>query len=177
MKEELRAIPKKNYVILGVIIVVTLLLLYYFYMWFAVYNESKINKPLLNEYMDVINYNEIDNYLVENPNTIIYVSVLENKEIREFELGIKKSFKNHMIKKDILYLDLTDLFKDETSISDMEEKYSLNNLNIRDVPCLMVFGSGKLKSIYSIKNNGYDIDGLIDFINSVDSEIEDKLND
>lgn len=176
MKEELRVIPKKNYVILGAVIVATLLLLYYFYMWFVAYNESKINKPLLNEYMDVINYNEIDNYLVENPNSIIYVSVLENKEIREFEKEFKKSFKKHMIKKDILYLDLTDLFKSEDS-SDIEEKYSLNNLNIKDVPCLMVFGNGKLESIYSIKNNNYDIDALVDFINSIDSEIEDKLND
>ena len=32
--------------------------------------------------MTVINYNELDNYLVENPNTIVYVSVLEDETMR-----------------------------------------------------------------------------------------------
>ena len=31
MKEELRVIPKKNYIILGIVILVSLLIIYYFY--------------------------------------------------------------------------------------------------------------------------------------------------
>ena len=85
MKEELRKVPVKNYIILGIVITVTMLVLYYFYMWVDVYKESKINIPIMDKYMTVINYNELDNYLVENPNTILYVSVLDNEEIRTFE--------------------------------------------------------------------------------------------
>ena len=50
-------------------------------MWVDVYKESKINIPILDKYMTVINYNELDNYIVENPDTIIYVSVLEDEKI------------------------------------------------------------------------------------------------
>ena len=39
-KDELRKVPVKNYVILGVVIVVTMLILYYFYLWVDVYKES-----------------------------------------------------------------------------------------------------------------------------------------
>ena len=85
MNKEKRVIPFKNYIILLVIIVVSLLLVRYFYMWFDAYNDTKLNMPILDKYMEVINYNELDNYLIENPNTIIYVSVLENSEIRDFE--------------------------------------------------------------------------------------------
>ena len=92
-KVELRVVPKKNYLILGIILIVSFLLVYYLYMWVDVYNESKLNKPILDKYMEVINYNELDNYLVESPNAIIYVSVLENTEIRDFERKFKSILK------------------------------------------------------------------------------------
>ena len=55
------------------------------------------DKKKSQENMEIIkdNYNELSDYVVENPNTIVYVSVLENEEIREFE----KKFKNFINKK------------------------------------------------------------------------------
>ena len=61
-------------------------------MWVDVYKESKINIPIMDRYMSVINYNELDNYIVENPDTIVYVSVLENEKIREFEKQLKNKY-------------------------------------------------------------------------------------
>ena len=31
-------------------------------MWVNIYNESKINKPILDKYLDIINYNELNDY-------------------------------------------------------------------------------------------------------------------
>ena len=101
-KSELRKIPMKNYIILGVVILVTMLILYYFYMWVDVYKESKINIPIMDKYMNVINYNELDNYIVENPDTIVYVSVLEDENIREFEKKFKIKYKNNQINNELL---------------------------------------------------------------------------
>ena len=94
MKEELRVIPKKNYFILGVVLLLTVLAVYYFYMWNKAYNESKINEPVLDKYMTVINYNELEDYLIENPDTIIYTSILEDKDIRSFENRFKNYIRN-----------------------------------------------------------------------------------
>ena len=44
--------------------------------------------------MRVINYNELENYVVENPNTVVYVSILEDEDIREFEKKLKNKYKN-----------------------------------------------------------------------------------
>ena len=169
-KDELRKIPVKNYVILGVVIVVTILILYYFYMWVDVYKESKINIPIMDKYMTVINYNELDNYVVENPDTIVYVSVLENDEIREFEKKFKNKYKNDLIDNDILYMNVTDDIKDESLKDGMISKYFVNGLNIADVPCVLVFKNGMLKSIYSVKDNDYDIDRFTIYINNIDME-------
>ncbi|MBR7042104.1 MAG: hypothetical protein IKI04_01240, partial [Bacilli bacterium] len=100
-KEELRVIPKKNYIILALVLLLSFLFIYYLYLWFDSYNEAKLNIPIMNKYMEVINYNELSDYLVENPDTIIYVSVLENSDIRNFEKKFKNLFKRHEIDKDI----------------------------------------------------------------------------
>ena len=57
MKENTREIPKKNYVVLGVVLLISLLLVYYFYMWFSAYKDTKTNMMILDNYLSVINYN------------------------------------------------------------------------------------------------------------------------
>lgn len=166
-----RKIPLKNYIILGVILIITFSLLYYFYLWFDKYEETKLNRPILTKYMDVINYNELDNYLVENPDAIIYVSVLNNTKIRNFEKQLKQKFKDDLIDNSLLYLDITNSSKKEKE--DMEELYYFNNLNILDVPCVLTFSSGELVSIYSVSDTGYNIDSFVMFVNQINYGLDD----
>ena len=175
--EELRIIPKKNYIILGIIILVTLCLLYYFYMWFDAYNETKLGKPILSKYMEVINYNEIDNYIVENPNTIIYVSILEDENIRKFEKKVKNSYKNNDINAEILYLDMTKDIMNNQILQEIDYKYSLNSLSMKDVPCVIVIENGVLDTIYSIRDNDYNIDKFERFVNNIFFDDGDGLSD
>ena len=166
----LRKIPNKNYLILGVVIIVTLLILYYFYLWVDVYKESKIGIPIMDKYMMVINYNELDNYIVENPDSIVYVSVLEDEKIREFEKELKNKYKDNEINNDILYMDITDDIIDKDIKNEMINKYYMNDLSITDIPCILVFRDGLLKSIYSVSDNGYNIDRFTLYVNSIDED-------
>lgn len=175
-KDNLRVIPSKNYLILGIVIIVTLLLLYYFYMWIDAYNETKLNKPILDKYLEVINYNELDDYLIENQDTIIYISVLEDSKIRDFEKQFKKILRNKEIEKDILYMNITDDIKKKVIVKEMNEKYMINSLSIVNVPVIAVFEDGKLKNIYSIKNNNYDIEEFKMFINNNKFRNDDDIN-
>lgn len=173
MKSEgFRKIPVKNYIILGIVVLVTILILYYFYLWVDVYKESKVNIPIMDKYMSVINYNELDNYIVENPNTVVYVSVLEDDKIREFEKKLKNKYRDNEIENEILYMNVTSDIKDKAISGEMVSKYSLNNLNITDVPCVLVFNDGLLKSIYSVSDNGYDVDRFVIYLNNILLESE-----
>ena len=160
----------KNYIILGVVIIFTMLILYYFYMWVDVYKESKINIPIMDKYMTVINYNELDNYVVENPNTIVYVSVLEDDKIRGFEKQFKNKYRNNEIENDVLYMNITDDIRNTNIKEDMDDRYVLNDLSITDVPCVLVFNDGLLKSIYSVSDNNYDIERFTIYLNNIDME-------
>lgn len=169
----LRKVPVKNYIILGVVIVITLFILYYFYLWVDVYKESKINIPIMDRYMTVINYNELDNYIVENPDTIVYVSILEDDKIREFEKKFKNKYKGNDINNEVLYMNITEDIDNKSVRNDMALKYSLNDLSITDVPCVLVFSDGMLKSIYSISDNDYDIERFTIYLNNIVLESDD----
>ena len=166
-REAFREIPVKNYIILGVVLFITMLILYYFYCWVDVYKESKINIPIMDKYMSVINYNELDNYIVENPDTIIYVSVLEDEKIRGFEKEFKNKYKNKEIENEVLYMNITDDIKDMDIRDEMVSKYSINSLDMTDVPSLLVFNNGELSSIYSVRDNDYDIGRFVLYINNI----------
>lgn len=174
--KNVRVVPLKNYVILGIVIVFSFLLLYYFYLWANVYNETLLTKSILDDYMEVINYNELDDYLIENPNSVVYVSVLENSEVRKFEEKLKISLKNKKVNRSLLYLNITEELKNDEIKKYMKSKYTLNYVSMLDVPLVMVFDGGVLKSVYSVDDNNYNVDGMISFINSVKFIDEDEID-
>lgn len=175
MKDELRVIPKKNYIILGIVILVSLLIIYYFYMWVSAYKDAKENVSVLDNYMNVINYNELDNYIVENPDSVIYVSVVDDTQINKFDKKLANSIKNNDFNKDVLYMNITETIKDASIKREMIEKYSLKYADITDIPNIIVFEDGKLISIYNIKDNGYSVSKVVEFVNNIkfgDGEIK-----
>ncbi|OLA33742.1 MAG: hypothetical protein BHW38_06540 [Firmicutes bacterium CAG:321_26_22] len=162
MKKE-KEIPFKNYIILAVILIFTILLVVYLFNWQSIYQKNKLQEPILDKYLMVINYNELDDYLVENKEAIVYVSVLNDEKIRMFE----NKFKNLIIKNDlnnkVLYLNLTN------ESVEINKKY-LSNLS--EVPTLIIFDEGKVVKSYSIKDNDYDIKAFEKFLKK-----EEIIND
>jgi len=67
-----RNIPLKNYILLALILIITIILVVYFYMWYGANEKNKLAIPIMNEHMQIIKYNELNNYLIENKNPIIY---------------------------------------------------------------------------------------------------------
>lgn len=173
MKKDLREVPVKNYIILSVIILVTILLLFYFYLWYLTYEEGKLNNPIMDRYMQVINYNELEDYIQENKEAIIYVSVLEDKKIREFEINLKTTIIDNSLKKEMLYLDLTSIYNDKNKLEKLNNIYKINNKKISNVPCILVFKEGKLTEIYDIKENNYNIEYLEDFLEDKGLDLND----
>jgi len=172
-KEKIRTIPKKNYFVLGVVIILSLLIIYYLYMWYEAYLDNKLNIPILDKYMEVINYNELDNYLLENANAIVYVSMLENEEIRDFEKKFKILFKTHALDRDILYMDITN---EISNINLGNGNSYFSSSIIKNMPIIMVFDNGELMNVYDIKENNYNIDLVKIYINNINFLGEGNIN-
>lgn len=155
MKKE-REIAFKNYIILALVLIITIIGVIYIFMWYSSKEKSKLELPILDDYIMPINYNELNDYIVENKDAVIYTSVLNDVNIRLFENKFKNVIIKNNLNSSILYLDLTNEIKDNNVLLKMEKKYGTKV----DIPSVMVFRDGVLTDVYNIKENNYNIKKL-----------------
>ena len=162
--EKKREIPKKNYIYLSIILLGSILFLTYIYNWFEAYNENKLNIGIMNNYLTVINYNELDDYIIENKDAIIYVSVLGNKSINKFEEKFKNNIMDNNLKNDILYLDLTN----------ENQEIVTRKLQIgTNYPYLVIYTNGKITDTYEIAKTNYNPRKTINYLNRIGATNDD----
>ncbi len=151
-------IPLKNYILLFIILLLSIFGALYFYLWHSAYQEARINTPFIDDYLEVIQFNELDNYLVENKEAIIYVSVLNDYEIRKFENKFKRFINKYSLNNAILYMDITNDLSNNISHKIINDNYGLN------FPYIIVFNNGSVQYIFNIKDNNYDIEAVKKFL-------------
>lgn len=168
MKKE-KEIPLKNYILLSIVLILTIVVVIYFFLWKNTYEKSKLQTPILDDYLLVINYNELNNYLVENKDAIIYVSKLNDESIRLFENKFKNIINKNNLNNKILYLDLTEELKENNIVKEINKKYGKE---MTEVSTIVIIKDGKISSSYNIKENKYNIKLLEKYL-----EKEDVIND
>lgn len=168
MKKE-KEIPLKNYILLSIVLILTIVVVIYFFLWKNTYEKSKLQTPILDDHLLVINYNELNNYLVENKDAIIYVSKLNDESIRLFENKFKNIINKNNLNNKILYLDLTEELKENNIVKEINKKYGKE---MTEVPTIVIIKDGKISSSYNIKENKYNIKLLEKYL-----EKEDVIND
>lgn len=168
MKKE-KEIPLKNYILLSIVLILTIVVVINLFLWKNTYEKSKLQTPILDDYLLVINYNELNNYLVENKDAIIYVSKLNDESIRLFENKFKNIINKNNLNNKILYLDLTEVLKENNIVKEINKKYGKE---MTEVPTIVIIKDGKISSSYNIKENNYNIKLLEKYL-----EKEDVIND
>lgn len=150
-------IPRRNYLYLLLIFLITVGVVYYLYLWFVTYKEVKFSSNLI-KYFQVINYNELEEYIIENEDVYIYVSSLTDDEIN-YEKQLEKKLRLYALKNKVLYLDITNNIDNN--------KYSINNVNFFATPMILYFSNGELISSYNIKNSNFNADKTIKYLESI----------
>lgn len=154
-----RNVSLKNYIILAVILIISIVLVTYFYMWYNEFELSKNHSPIMNKYFTVINYNELEEYLIENENVILYVSVLDDKTTRIFENNLNNVLDDYFFNNDVLYMDLTNLKDNNNLYQSIISRYDLVNL-----PCLVIFNNGNIIDTYNIALKNYDVEFFVSYL-------------
>lgn len=155
-------IPKKNYFILGIILIISCILVYYINAWYSLYQYEKRGNSPITTYMEIINYNEVENYIAENSDAIIYISKSNNLKIRKFEEDNEKLFKKLELNYNILYMDAKYVNKD------LKIKY-----NVNEYPTILFFKNKRLvnKYVLELDNINYnDIKNIIDYSNGENND-------
>ena len=104
----MKRIPLKNYFILGIILASSIFIVLYIN---KLYLSTKNNDNILNGFIKEIKTQEIDNYIIENPNFIIYLGY-KNNDNKSFEKKFKKLVTKYDLQKNIVFIDISQ-FNDE----------------------------------------------------------------
>lgn len=153
-----REIPLKNYIYLVLIVFLTLGILYYLYLWSIEYRKEVTSDSVISSSLQLINYNEVEDYIVENDNVCLYISN-KNIELKDFEKSLKHLIEKYNLERKILYLDITN------NISN--DKYNIGDTYLTGVPKFIYFIDGKLVSSYDINYNNYKIANIENYLRSI----------
>ena len=131
----MREIPKKNYIIVClmafavVVIGFTLRNVY-------LHNHKETYTPMILDVVKVIKYDDLDNYLQENPDVVLYINNSNRKVKKSFEKDVKKLIEEKEIEQYIVYIERT---------PEVVKKYDLKNNN----PIFIAYQNGVITEILS----------------------------
>ena len=71
----MRKIPKKNYILLVLLLIMTVFSVFYIANWYTASKNFQLEDSIMKNFLGEIKESEIENYILENPETVIYVSI------------------------------------------------------------------------------------------------------
>lgn len=134
----MRKIPSKNYVILFCLTIGVIAVCLIFNSVYKTTNKKEYT-PIIKEVITEIKYDDLDNYLQENLDVVLYINDSSVKDNQKFEKKIKKMITNNGISRYFVYIE-----KDEKIV----EKYKLNT----STPIFIAYQDGVRTEVLSKKN-------------------------
>lgn len=159
-KENLREIPKKNYIYVILLTVATCLALIYFVRWYNLRNGELATASVISDTVTEVSFSEIDNYLLENPYIMLYITDSENIENQEFEKDFANYIKKYELNSKIIYIDIAKLTDDE--LQKLNDKWLINSDVL--VPNILLIENGVTKDQLYYTNQKINIDDVKNFL-------------
>lgn len=144
MKE--KKIPLKNYIIYGIIVVVTLVGVFYLNEWYKAYKKLELENSYISKYITELNYDEFENYILENPNTIIYIGKTNSEASINVEKKLHKLLDSNELIDISIFLNLTN---NENVLTSIQNKYynSKSLPNLDRIPAIVIFDNMKIVDV------------------------------
>lgn len=151
----MKKIPKRNYIIVGVISILTFLIVGYLAFWYNETKEYNANNSIMTGYLSEIGEDEVaanlSNYILDNPNIVLYASYGDDSSVKDFENEFRKFINQNNIKQSFIYIDLSRI-DDKNFINDFKDNFfsgelKNKNFNVEKQPNLYIFKEGKIESV------------------------------
>ncbi|MDD2434679.1 MAG: hypothetical protein PHO63_00290 [Bacilli bacterium] len=127
-----KEIPAKNYIILLFVMALTVALVLYLISWYNVTKEYNKNNSVMTEFLGEIKLEEIDSYLIDNPDIVIYIGSSRDADIKSFEKSLKKLIMAEEIEDNVIYLDTFDII-DTKDFEKFIDKYLSKKLKDKKI--------------------------------------------
>lgn len=137
----------KNYILFAVLLVVTVFLTFFLS---SLYKSRNNVVSDFYEYCNKINSNEFDEFIIENPDSIIYIGDKNDLDFKEQESAFKDEIEKKGLKNKIVYLEKSTLSK--KFLSSLKSKYG-KSINKKKTPVLLVVVDKKINKVVYLKDN------------------------
>lgn len=151
MKVSQKKVAFKNYIILVVLFLITIALTLYFSKCYYVYHDSIKEIPVIRGTLSEISSEELDHYILENPNCNIYMCTASDPKCRTFEESFIKLIKKKNLQDDIVYLNLSDVNQEEF-IKKINEKYPYKIELTTNYPAIIMFEDNRVSNLLQENN-------------------------
>ena len=152
----MKKILSKNYIILIVLLVVTVFLTLFLSNLYTAKNKLVSN---FYEYANKITPQEFDEYIVENPDTIIYISDKYDLAHETFETKFENKIESLNLREKLVFMDKENITQD--FLSKIKNTYGIN-IEIENLPMLViVIDNTVTKNIYI--ENYLNVETIIDY--------------
>lgn len=143
----------KKKVLFVLLCLITLLSCLYGLKWHKVYLENEKNKTIIVDYINEITASEMSHYLQENPSSLIYLCITNDKDCQNFEKIFSSYIKKEALNDKIVYLNVNGLIDYDLSVS-LDKLYNTSNFRnkgqyLKQVPALLLYDHDKLKAFLS----------------------------
>lgn len=138
--------PISNYVLLFSASILTIWLSWYVFKIYTTYLIEKDN--VLSKFISEISYDELPNYIMDNPDAIVYLSANDNNNYTVFEKDFMNYIKENNLINAIVYFDTKKI--EENDLITIKATYFEENLtsaNFDTFPNLIIFENGKVVDI------------------------------
>ncbi len=150
-ENKLKAIPIKNYVIVGAIIIGLVLITTYIYNWYVLTEEERIaNSYLITEKYLTYELNDIEELTTtltagELPTEyFVFINYTKTKETYELEKELSTVIEEYNLNDKMYYVNVTDYKEDKTFLSDINKAFGFTENIIKKIPTILYFKDGEL---------------------------------
>lgn len=123
----MKKIPLKNYAILGFILIISIIIVLLINNCLSSIKDQKKEKSIIAGMIHEIKTDDIDDYILENPNFIIYMASKDACNNVSFEKSLKGFLIDNELEKETVFLNLDEI-NDEIYIKFIQKYYNGSNM-------------------------------------------------
>ncbi len=135
----------RNYIIIAVVCIFTIVFAFYLRNCYKDYEAYHLTIPVIRNTLTEMNSSELDHYVQENYNVIVYIGIPTDQECRSFEKELATLVKKYELKDYLIYLNLENQEKAKSTIKEINLKYASNQLKY--YPAILIFEEGSVSKI------------------------------
>ena len=153
---KLRNVPFKNYILLLLVCFVTLGIVIAISNYYRKIEQKDLETPVISGVIAEIKKEDVDNYIVENPDCFLLIGSSYNNNSRELEKDLIEYFKTRNIKEQTIYLNVSSEDKLDDFYKKFNSKYVVTDYSkLSDYPAFIIIKDGKVLDLVQKKEKQY----------------------